>query len=168
MNDRPCQCGHCDDCRNAGADRFSRRGVVGALLGTAAVAVSPPALAREPAPRPAALEALQAEAFKNLQALVAALRAYYAERDAYTTDLDRLGFAPDEWCEDGARLRIEEKPTAFKKIGCHFTYEVETLGVAPQMQFRAWARGAVAPALGLTFLVESSGAHAGIPRRSPT
>ncbi len=126
------------------------------------------AAAKEPTPDPAiALKALEAEAFKNLKSLFIAQKSYFAERDLYTTNLNMIGFEPDEWCEDAARLRIKEKPTEFKKVGCHFIYEVETLGTAPQIQFRAYARGAVAPVVGVNYLVESSGPYAGIPRHNP-
>lgn len=146
------------------ADQFTRRGVLGGLVGAAALATARPAAAREPDPG-ASLRAMEEEAFKNLKALFTAQKSYFAERDRYTTDLDQVGFLPDEWCEDGARLKIKEKSTSVKKVGCHFIYEVETLDSS--MQFRAYARGAIAPALGITYLVESSGQYLGIPRRNP-
>ena len=153
------------------ANQFTRRGVLGGLVGAAGLATAGPALAQKPAPgQPdpaAALKAMEQEAFKNLKGLYTAQKSYFAERDRYSTDLDQVGFLPEEWCEDGARLKIKEKSTSVKKVGCHFIYEVETLGTDASMQFRAYARGAVAPALGLTYLVESSGEFNGIPRRNP-
>ncbi len=112
-------------------------------------------------------KALQAEAFTGLKSLYTSEKAYFAERDRYTTNLTQIGFEPDGWCEDGARLRIKAQPTDFRKVGCHFTYEVETLGEGPQGQFRLYARGAVEPVLGVVYLVESSGQFAGIPRPNP-
>jgi hypothetical protein len=165
MVDRACDCGSCNECKRAGVDRFSRRAALGAIVGAAVLTTTgQAALARDPVRPP---EAMEAEAFKNLKALFASQKAYYSQTDRYTTNLDQLGFAPDEWCEDGARLRIKETPTAFRKVGCHFVYEVETMGTQPQMQFRAYALGVVAPVVGINFLVESSGTYAGIPRRNP-
>jgi len=86
---------------------------------------------------PGAVPDFEAEAFKSLRAIFIAQKSFFAERDRYATSFDQIGFAPDEWCEDGARLRITEKPTEFKKVGCHFVYEVEILGEGVQMQFRA-------------------------------
>ncbi|MBS1149100.1 MAG: hypothetical protein H6Q89_798 [Myxococcaceae bacterium] len=169
MGSPRCTCGHCEECQRGASAHFSRRGVLGALVGAAAVGgARAAAQTRGPTPDPAAvLKQLEAEAFLNLKGLYVAQKAYFAEKDRFTTNLDEVGFAPDEWCEDGARLRIKEKPTAFRKIGCHFIYEVETLGAAPQMEFRAYARGAVGAALGFNYLVESSGDQRGIPRRNP-
>ena len=161
MTERACDCGVCSDCKRAGVDHFTRRGVLRGFLGAAT------ALTQEaPAVEPAAASAMEKEAFANLKALYVAQKAYFAERDRYSTDLDAIGFAPDEWCQDGARLTIKEKPSAAKKIGCHFVYEVETMDRS--RQFRAHARGAAGAALGRDFLVESSGEHMGIPRRNRT
>ena len=114
----------------------------------------------------AELKALEVEAFANLKSLFTAQRAYFAEKDAFSTNLDQVGFQPDEWCEDGARLRITEQPSALKKVGCHFVYEVETTGTGGAMQVRCFARGAVDAAMGLTYFVDSHGDHRGIPRRA--
>ena len=154
--------------RVAGSSSFSamnvsRRTVLRAALSTITVATAHRALAAEPPDQ----KALEAEAFQGLKSLFTAEKSYFAEKDTYSNSLDQIGFAPAEWCEDGARLRIKEKSTAFKKVGCHFVYELETLGEGVQMQFRAYARGAATPAIGLNYLVESSGQYAGIPRRNP-
>ena len=141
----------------------TRRTVLGGVLSAITVGSTQRALAAEP---PDA-RGLEAEAFQGLKALYVSEKAYFAEKDRYSPSLDQIGFAPSEWCEDGARLRIKEKSTEFKKVGCHFVYELETLGEGPQMQFRAYARGAATPAIGLNYLVESSGQYAGIPRRNP-
>ena len=141
----------------------TRRTVLRAALSTITVGTAQRALAAEPPDQ----KALEAEAFQGLKSVFIAEKSYFAEKDTYSNSFDQIGFAPAEWCEDGARLRIKEKSTAFKKVGCHFVYELETLGEGVQMQFRAYARGAATPAIGLNYLVESSGQYAGIPRRNP-
>ncbi len=163
MAEHACDCGICNDCKRAGVDHFSRRSVLGGLLGAVTVGTAQPALAVEPPD----LKALETEAFQNLKSLFVCQKAFFAERDKYSTSLDQLGFAPSDWCEDGARLRIKDTPSEFKKLGCHFVYEVETMGTGPAMQFRAYARGAAAPAIGINYLVESGGQYAGIPRHNP-
>jgi hypothetical protein len=164
MAELPCICGTCDECKRSG---FSRRSVLGGLISAAAVVTGTSAVAKEPVHSAKTAKDCEAEAFQNLKAMFIAQKSYFAERDRYSASLDQIGFAPDEWCEDGARLRIKEKSTEFKKVGCHFIYELETLGEGVQMQFRAYARGAVAPVLGINYLMESSGEFAGIPRRNP-
>ena len=172
MADLPCSCGTCDECKRRG---FSRRRVLGGLISTAAVVTGGVAVAKEPVhsavvpagAAPMSAKDCEAEAFQHLKAMFVAQKSFFAEKDRYSASLDQIGFAPSDWCEDGARLHIKEKATEFKKVGCHFIYEMETLGEGVQMQFRAYARGAVAPVLGINYLVESSGEYAGIPRRNP-
>ena len=141
-------------------NRYTRRGVITAMLGAATAAG---AQSTEPDDA-AVIKALEVEAFAGLRAIFVSQKAFYAAKDRYTANFDEAGFVPDPWCEDGARLKIKEEETPFKKIGCHFIYELELLG---KRGFRAHARGAVEPALGLAYLVEAEGKQAGIPARSP-
>ena len=131
-------------------------------MGAAAIARADAPAAKPPETE--ALKKLQAEAFAGLKAIFVCQKSFFAERDKYTANFDEMGFAPDPWCEDGARLKIKETDTPHKKIGCHFIYEIETLSKGG---FRAYARGAVEPTLGVVYLVESEGRYAGIPRLNP-
>jgi hypothetical protein len=112
-------------------------------------------------------DAIEQEAFAHLRALFVAERAYFAERDSYSAEMRAVGFDPDPWCPDGARRSIQAKAAKNEAVGCHFVYSVDLEGSGSTGQFVLRARGAAAPALGLTYVVRSDGETRGIPQRVP-
>lgn len=110
---------------------------------------------------------IEEEALQHLRALYTAEKAYYAERDQYSADLRAIGFEPNGWCPDGARLQISQGAASPNEvIGCHFIYRVELNGTGPQGQFTMYARGAAPPAIGLDFAVASDGEQRGVLQRA--
>ncbi len=77
------------------------------------------------------------EAALNLRALYVAQQATTAEKGRYSEVFTELGFSPEP-CLDGTRADGLAPPGA----GCHFHYEVEVQGTAPEQTFVAKARGA--------------------------
>jgi hypothetical protein len=108
---------------------------------------------------------IEREAFAGLKGLFVAELAYYAEYNRYSSDLRRLGFTPDPWCADGARRTIPPVEGTNRAAGCHFVYQAQVEGVAPEERFVVTATGAADPATGRSYRVVSDGPDRGIPRR---
>ncbi len=118
-----------------------------------------------PGPKSGYPKEIEQEALQHLRAIYTAEKAYYAEKDKYSADLKAIGFEPNDWCPDGARLRIPKPASASEAVGCHFVYRVELSGSAPNDQFIMYAHGAAPPAIGLDFSVGSDGDQRGILQR---
>jgi hypothetical protein len=108
---------------------------------------------------------IEKEALEQLRGLYTAEKSYYAEKDQYSADLRAIGFEPNAWCPDGARLLIQNVGPN-EAVGCHFTYRVELDETGPQAQFTLHAHGAAPPAIGLDFAVGSDGEQRGILQRA--
>jgi hypothetical protein len=68
---------------------------------------------------------LEDEARRHLRAIWTAEKAYFGERNGYSEQVRQIGFEPDAWCADGARLAVTSPPADPRQaLGCHFIYEL--------------------------------------------
>jgi hypothetical protein len=125
-------------------------------------AVAPPSQGSKQLPEAEA--ELVKERLTGLRGLRAAELSYFAERDAYAAEFPVIGFKPDAWCPDGARLRQTAQASQGEAAGCHYLYGVFLEGKGPEGSFTAYARGAIAPVAGKVWLVSSAGPASGIPQ----
>lgn len=143
----------------------SRRGFLKGLVGGAALTALPIAQQKadaqtKPTPPVAVKRTFEEEAISHLKSLWTAERAYFAERDRYTSNLRELGFEPDAFNEDGAKMKekVDGEKTA---ASAHYIYSVEL----DDRGFIARARGAVGDAKGIEFELRSFGEDAGVPKK---
>ncbi len=106
---------------------------------------------------PAQPQPLENEALRHLRAIKTAEMSYFGERMTYSAVARQIGFEPDKWCADGARLKVTAPADPRQALGCHFLYELS-------VNDKGWSASAhgFGPAAGLELSIDPQS-----PRAAP-